>query len=51
MHITKGTKADYKKLAHFHYRDSRLFAYHKIFTMKRGNETVVAIVYASPPSP
>jgi ABC-type ATPase with predicted acetyltransferase domain len=49
MHITEGTKADYKKLAHFHYRDSRLFAHHKIFTMKRGDETVGAIVYGSPP--
>ncbi len=49
MRIEKGTKADYKKLAHFHYRDSRIFAYHKIFTMKRDDETVGAIVYGSPP--
>jgi ABC-type ATPase with predicted acetyltransferase domain len=49
MHVTEGSKADYKKLAHFHYRDSRLFAHHKIFTMKRGDETVGAIVYGSPP--
>ncbi|MCW4016798.1 MAG: ATP-binding cassette domain-containing protein [Candidatus Bathyarchaeota archaeon] len=49
MHIEKGTKADYKKLAHFHYRDSRLFAHHKIFVMKRGDETIGAIVYGSPP--
>jgi ABC-type ATPase with predicted acetyltransferase domain len=49
MHVTEGSKADYKKLAHFHYRDSRLFARHKIFTMKRGDETVGAIVYGSPP--
>jgi len=47
--IEKGTRADYKQLAHFHYRDSRLFAHHKIFTMKRNDETVGAIVYASPP--
>ncbi len=49
MRIEKGTRADYKKLAHFHYRDSRLFAHHKIFTMKRNDETVGAIVYGSPP--
>jgi ABC-type ATPase with predicted acetyltransferase domain len=49
MHITEGTKADYKKLAHFHYRDHRLFAHHRIFVMKRGDETVGAIVYGSPP--
>jgi ABC-type ATPase with predicted acetyltransferase domain len=49
MRIEEGTKADYKKLAHFHYRDSRVFAHHKIFTMKRGDETVGAIVYGSPP--
>jgi ABC-type ATPase with predicted acetyltransferase domain len=49
MKIEKGTRADYKQLAHFHYRDSRLFAHHKIFTMKRGEETVGAIVYGSPP--
>jgi len=51
MRIEKGTKADYKQLAHFHYQDSRLFAHHKIFTMKRNDETVGTIVYASPPSP
>jgi ABC-type ATPase with predicted acetyltransferase domain len=49
MKIHEGTKEDYKQLAHFHYRDHRLFAHHKIFTMKRNNETVGAIVYASPP--
>ncbi len=49
MRIEEGTKADYKKLAHFHYRDHRLFAHHRIFVMKRGDETVGAIVYGSPP--
>ena len=49
MRITEGTRADYKKLAHFHYRDSRVFAHHKIFAMKRDDETVGAIVYGSPP--
>ncbi|PVX24543.1 MAG: ABC transporter ATP-binding protein [Candidatus Bathyarchaeum sp.] len=49
MHIKKGTRSDYKKLAHFHYRDSRIFAHHKIFVMKRETETVGAIVYSSPP--
>jgi ABC-type ATPase with predicted acetyltransferase domain len=49
MKITEGIKTDYKKLAHFHYRDSRLFATHKIFVMKRNDETVGAIVYSSPP--
>jgi GNAT superfamily N-acetyltransferase len=46
---TEFSAADYEKLAHFHYRDSRVFAYHKIFVMKRGDETVGAIVYGSPP--
>jgi ABC-type lipoprotein export system ATPase subunit/GNAT superfamily N-acetyltransferase len=49
MHVEEGTKEDYKKLARFHYRDSRLFAYHKIFALKRDDETVGAIVYGSPP--
>jgi ABC-type ATPase with predicted acetyltransferase domain len=49
MRIEEGTKADYKKLAHFHYRDHRLFAHHRIFVMKRGDETVGVIVYGSPP--
>jgi len=49
MRIEEGNKADYKKLAHFHYRDSRVFAHHKIFVMKRDDETVGTIVYGSPP--
>ncbi|MCW4033807.1 MAG: ABC transporter ATP-binding protein, partial [Candidatus Bathyarchaeota archaeon] len=49
MTITKGTKQDYKQLAPFHYRDSKMFVYHKIFAMKRNQETVGAIVYGSPP--
>ncbi len=49
MQVEEGTKADYKKLASFHYRDSRLFAHHKIFTMKRGDEIVGVVVYGSPP--
>ena len=49
MPIEEGAKADYKKLAHFHYRDSRLFTHQKIFTMKRDDETIGTIVYGSPP--
>jgi len=49
MHIEEGTKEDYKKLASFHYRDSRLFAHQKIFVLKRGEETAGVIVYGSPP--
>jgi ABC-type ATPase with predicted acetyltransferase domain len=49
MTIAEGTKKDYKKLSHFHYRDSRLFAHHKIFVMKRNDETVGVITYGSPP--
>ena len=49
MHVEDGTKGDYGKLAGFHYRDSRLFAYQKIFVLKRGEETAGVIVYSSPP--
>ena len=49
MHVEEGTKEDYEKLARFHYRDSRLFAYQKIFVLKRGEETAGVIVYGSPP--
>jgi ABC-type ATPase with predicted acetyltransferase domain len=49
MSVSKGTITEYKKLAPFHYRDSKLFVYHKIFTMKRGEELVGAVVYGSPP--
>jgi ABC-type lipoprotein export system ATPase subunit len=49
MHVEEGTKKDYEKLAVFHYRDSRLFAYQKFFVLKRGEEIVGVIVYGSPP--
>ena len=49
MRVEEGTREDYKKLAGFHYRDSRLFAYQKVFVLKRGEETAGVIVYGSPP--
>jgi ABC-type lipoprotein export system ATPase subunit len=50
MKVTEGTIEDYKKLSHFHYRSSYLVAPKKIFALKRKNETIGVIVYASPPA-
>jgi len=50
MHIEEGTLRDYKKLANFHYRDSKgIPCCQKVFVLKRGEEICGAIVYRSPP--
>lgn len=46
--IAEGTLADYKILSRFHYRDSRLGPFKKIFVAKLGNETAGVIVYSMP---
>ncbi|MCW4046119.1 MAG: GNAT family N-acetyltransferase [Candidatus Bathyarchaeota archaeon] len=49
MCIAEGTLADYKQLSQFHYRTATSPAPRKIFTLKRKNETIGAIVYSHPP--
>ena len=46
--ITQGTLADYKKLSRFHYRDSRLGPFEKIFVAKAAGEVAGVIVYSMP---
>jgi hypothetical protein len=48
IRIVEGTLADYKTLSRFHYRDSRLGPFKKIFAARLGNETVGVIVYSMP---
>jgi hypothetical protein len=48
LQIVRGCPDDYKQLAHYHYRDSRLTAYAAIFAMRFGDETIGVIVYAMP---
>jgi len=50
MHIAEGTREDYKKLAAFHYRSSRLPAPFKTFALKHREETVGVIVYSFSPA-
>jgi len=49
MVVVKADLKEYEKLAGFHYRDSRgVPVVQKVFALKRGDETVGAIVYKSP---
>ncbi|MHC4460388.1 MAG: hypothetical protein ACYS30_03045 [Planctomycetota bacterium] len=48
LRIVRGCLDDYKQLADYHYRDSRLTAYAAIFAMRFGDETIGVIVYAMP---
>jgi len=51
LRIEPGCLDDYKQLAHYHYRDSRLGPFKAIFALKNGAEraeTVGVIVYAMP---
>jgi len=48
VRIVEGILADYKTLSRFHYRDSRLGPFEKIFTAKLGSETAGVIVYSMP---
>lgn len=48
LQIVAGGIEDYKKLACYHYRDSRLTAYAGIFAMRFEDETIGVIVYTMP---
>ncbi len=48
VRISEGALADYKTLSRFHYRDSRLGPFEKIFTLKLNDETAGVIVYSMP---
>jgi len=50
LEIVPGKADDYKALAHYHYRDSRLGPFKAIFALKprRGKETIGVIVYTMP---
>ena len=48
LQIVPGCLDDYKQLAHYHYRDSRLTAYAAVFAMRFGDETIGVIVYTMP---
>jgi len=49
MRIEQGTLQDYRRLAGFHYRDSKgIVACQKVFVLKRGEEVAGVIVYSSP---
>ena len=48
MQIVRSGLDDYKKLARYHYRDSRLTAYAAVFAMRSGSETIGVIVYTMP---
>ena len=48
LHVVRACLDDYKKLAHYHYRDGKLTAYAAIFALRFGDETVGVIVYAMP---
>jgi ABC-type ATPase fused to a predicted acetyltransferase domain len=49
MKIEEGTRADWQKLASFHYRGHRTAPARKIFRMTRGDELCGVIVYSYPP--
>jgi len=49
MRIEPSTLQDYRRLAGFHYRDSKgVVACQKVFTLKRDDEVAGVIVYSSP---
>jgi len=49
MSVVKASMKEYEELAGFHYRQSgNLPVVHKVFALKRGEETVGVIVYRSP---
>jgi ABC-type ATPase fused to a predicted acetyltransferase domain len=49
MKIEEGTRADWQKLAPFHYRGHKIAPTRKIFRMIRGDELCGVIVYSYPP--
>ncbi|HUS78366.1 MAG TPA: GNAT family N-acetyltransferase, partial [Patescibacteria group bacterium] len=44
-----GSREDYERLSHFHYRDSRVPVPHRFFAMERGGELIGVIAYCYPP--
>jgi len=49
MRVEQCTLQDYRRLAGFHYRDSKgIVACQKVFALKRGDEVAGVIVYSSP---
>jgi GNAT superfamily N-acetyltransferase len=48
VQIVEGTLKDYRRLSRFHYRDSRLGPFERIFTAKLGGEVAGVIVYSMP---
>jgi len=48
IEIVAGSLDDYKKLACYHYRDSRLTAYARIFATRFAGESIGVIVYTMP---
>jgi ABC-type phosphate/phosphonate transport system ATPase subunit len=49
MKIEEGTRADWQKLAPFHYRGHKTAPARKIFRMTRGDELCGIIIYSYPP--
>jgi len=47
--IREGSKDDYERLSHFHYRDSRVPVPHRFFAMEKAAELVGVIAYSYPP--
>jgi len=48
IEIVTGTLDDYKQLAHYHYRDSRLGPFKAVFAMKHRSKNIGVIVYSMP---
>jgi len=49
VNIRLGSREDYGRLSHFHYRDSRVPVPHRFFAMERGGELIGVIAYCYPP--
>jgi len=47
--IREGSRDDYERLSHLHYRDSRVPVPHMFFTMERESELIGVIAYSYPP--
>ncbi len=48
VQIVRGCPEDYRRLAHYHYRDSGIGPYAAIFALKARSETVGVVVYRMP---
>jgi predicted ABC-type transport system involved in lysophospholipase L1 biosynthesis ATPase subunit/GNAT superfamily N-acetyltransferase len=47
--LREGSREDYRRLGHLHYRDAGLPVPREIYAMERGDELVGVIVYSYPP--